>query len=343
MALPDWTLVHPYPLFVLDARDKNKLAPVNPAARIEPLATGWQGLNDVAAVANDENWVGRALFRLRHAREGLREATLFKDGDYDFLSVRKAGLSEDYLHLRDNFLSVLRTELEGVTQTLVKASKASGQGNYAKVLDNLFDLARIHGNQPLGAEERIVFADLVPQLLVEVPTAEHADRNLKFDLAAGDKPLGVLYGPPYWVKTALSILLKDVADTAADNTEIKVIARQLPYNLSLVFKAQGRGATGAVSSDGLSDRPLFLEGGDVSFERVEIHLAFAILKRIGAEYRINDGGLGIEYVVEIPTGKTQNKGIEAKADAATLQAEQYAKDMAMLMGAVARKKTAPRK
>lgn len=343
MAIPDWTYVHPYPLFVLDARDKNKIAPVNNAGRLEPLATGWQGLNHVAAVAGDPNWVGRTHFKIRHPQIGIREAVLFKDGNYEFLSVQDAGLPEQYLNLRDNLLSVLRTELAGVTQTLVKASKASGQGDYAKVLEYLFDLARIHGNQPLGEEDRIVFADLVPQLLVDVPTPEHKERNLKFDLAAGDKPLGVLYGPPYWVKTALRILLTDVANTAADNTEIKIIARQLPYNLSLVFKAQGRGATGAVSSDELSDRPLFLDDGQVSFERVEIHLAFAILKRIGAEYRINDGGLGIEYVVEIPTGKTQNKGIEAKADAATRQAEQYAKDMAMLMGAVARKKTAPRK
>ena len=351
-----WALMVSEPLFEWRARS---VVAVNPAARAfgELNIRDWGGLGHLAGLFGG-GLDGPACLKIISDSQGVRILELMTVNGEHFFKLTGAGVSRDYLVLRDNLLSMLNREFQVPLKTLSASAQAlktsaiqspevlalvdqwlAPATQSIALMPAILDLARLYGHESLDAEERIVFSELLPALIEGVSTADVASRGVRVDLSTGEKPLGAMYGPSYWVEAALRGLLGDVVAHAAENTDVRIVARQMPYMLNLVFRVVGGIGQRGIDLSVLDERPLIAVDGSVSVDRVRLNLAYAVLKRIGGNFKFKSSALGVEYIVEIPTGQGMNACAETRAKTASEQAEQYARDMAMLMEAVSRRKS----
>ncbi len=352
----EWAFLVTEPLYEWRAK---ALHPVNPSAeRYGPFDTKtWDGLAAACEVLA-QGIDGPVGFRVTSATEGARVLEGLSVGNQAFLKVTGAGVSRDYLILRDNLLSMLDRELSAPLKTMSDTAQAlktsaiddpeliklvnawmAPATKLTALMPATLGLAKLYGHESLDAEERILFADLLPALVESVRTPELEKRGVKVELSVSEKALGAMYGPSYWVEMALRGLLRDVVEHAAENTDVRIVARQMPYMLNLVFRVVGGIGQRGVDLSVLDERPLIPSDGKVTLDRVRLNLAYAVLRRIGGNFKFKSSGLGVEYIVEIPTGQGMNACAETRAKTASEQAEQYARDMAMLMEAVSRRKS----
>lgn len=325
----------------------------------------WQPLNDAAQSFGDLNegfsgWEvmdldpqGPCCFWLAHPERGQLRAELMpqQEPKLRILAEEAAG---PYLAMRDNLLDMVRNEFQSPLTDLLegfKGLKKPSEGasweqavtqllrpalTIHRLLPSVMDLARLHGHAQLESDQRIELGSFLPQLVAEYE-ASALQKGIRIEFSAGEKPLGALYGSSYWLSKALRALMRDVLDNAEENTDVRLVARQMPYMMNLMIRVVGGIGQRGLTKELQDERPLVPNDGKVDPQRVELHLAYAVLKRMGGNFKFKSGGLGVEYIVEIPTGQGRTADTDAQAKLAEQQAQQYAKDMAMLMEAVARR------
>lgn len=334
----------------LYGREYNKWIPLNTAAQMfgDLNSEGWGGWEVL-----DQNPAGICSIWLTHSDQGQLRAEIMP-GQTPHLRILEPQADTTYLIARDSLLSLIRNEFQAPLTTLSenlaalkaptdladwdkKVAAAMGSSTrLARLLPSFVDLAKLHGHASLEADERIELGELIPRHMREFE-ASALSRGIKLEFSPGEKPLGALYGSEYWLSQAIRCLLNDVLDNAEENTDVRLVARQMPYMLNLMIRVVGGIGQRGMTKELQDERPLIPSDGKVDAKRVELHLAYAVLKRIGGNFKLKSGGLGVEYIIEIPTGQGRSADTQAKAKLAAQQAEQYAKDMAMLMEAVARR------
>ena len=335
-----------------------KLTPVNWAAqRMGDLDTGtWRGL--AGAIEQIAMIDGLIAYRITNGGGAVRIIEASRHDEGLVVKVLGRGATNDYLALRDNLFAMLNEEfhdpltrlVEGITEVRTKAASdpemfdlvnnwLRDSRNLTKLTPVLMDLAKLYGHEAFDNEERVLFSDVLPKIVQECRTPDLKQREVKILLQVDkNKPLGAMYGPAYWVEMALRCMLSDVVKHAAEKTTVRIMARQMPYMLNLVFRVQGQLGKNAIDPKTINDRSLIPVDGEVTLDRAQLNLAYAVIKRVGGNLRYQASALGIEYIVEIPTGQGGGKSAETMAKSASEQAEQYAKDIAMLMEAVTKRK-----
>ena len=291
--------------------------------------------------------------QLTHSERGQIRCEVIP-GDPTYLRILEPQAEGAYLAMRDNLLDMIRREFQAPLEALLQGfrevksptgapdwNRAAGQllapaSQIFRLLPSVMQLAELHGHERLNSDERIELASFLPELMTEFESGA-GRKGIRIDFSAGDKSLGALYGSGYWLRNALRALMRDVLDNAEDNTDVRLVARQMPYMLNLMIRVVGGIGQRGLSKELQGERPLVPQDGKIDPQRVELHLAYAILKRMGGNFKFKSGGLGVEYIIEIPTGQGRGANSEAQATLASQQAEQYAKDMAMLMEAVAKR------
>ncbi len=344
------TALYPWISEALYSLQFRKWTPLNEAAeRFADLNdsqwTGWQWL--------EESPVGPCCLWLAHPDRGQLKAEVLPDQALK-LRVLDDQACQPYLAMRDNLLDMVRHEFQSPLQSLLEGfkglKKPAEGGSWEKsvaqllrpalhihrLLPSIIDLAELHGHAQLQGDDRIELGQFIPELIAEYE-ASALQRGIRIEFSPGEKPLGALYGSTSWLSKALRALMRDVVDNAEENTDIRLVARQMPYMMNLMIRVVGGLGQRGMSKEIQDERPLVPADGKVDPKRVELHLAYAVLKRMGGNFKFKSGGLGVEYIVEIPTGQGRSADTDAQAKLAAQQAEQYAKDMAMLMEAVARR------
>lgn len=340
----------PWVAGALYARHQSKWIPQNPAAEMfgDLNSEGWGGWDVLK-----QNPAGICSIWLVHTDQGQLRAEIMP-GDTPYLRILEPQAESTYLVARDNLLNMIQNEfqvpLESLSKNLAALKTPTDLADWGKkvsaamesssrmfrLLPSFIDLAKVHGHASLDADERIELSELIPRHMREFEAAA-LSRGIKLEFSPGEKPLGALYGSEYWLSQAIRCLLNDVLDNAEENTDVRLVARQMPYMLNLMIRVVGGIGQRGMTKELQDERPLIPSGGKVDAKRVELHLAYAVLKRLGGNFKLKSGGLGVEYIIEIPTGQGRSADTQAKAKLAAQQAEQYAKDMAMLMEAVARR------
>lgn len=325
----------------------------------------WTALNQAArrfADLNDAGWQGwQDLTRadgpcsgyLVHPEIAQLRFELIP-GEVLYLRIVESHSQVEYLSMRDNLLDMIRHEFGQPLEALLKGFREvkapTGEADWKRaatellapasrlyrLLPSVMHLAELHGHQQLQADDRIELSNFLPELIREFE-AGAGQKGIKIEFSPGEKPLGALYGSDYWLGNALRALMRDVVDNAEDNTDVRLVARQMPYMLNLMIRVVGGIGQKGLTKELQDERPLLPSDGKVDPKRVELHLAYAVLKRMGGNFKFKSGGLGVEYIIEIPTGQGRSADSEGQARLAAQQAEQYAKDMAMLMEAVAKR------
>lgn len=230
---------------------------------------------------------GLTAYRISNGGGAVRIIEASRHDEGLVVKVLGRGATNDYLALRNNLFALLNDEfqepltrmVEGITAIRNKAAAEPEMfelvnewmihsRNLTKLTPVFMDLARLYGHEPFDSEERVLFAEVLPKIIQECRTPDLRDRGVKIQLQVDkNKPLGAMYGPAYWVEMALRCMLSDVVKHAAEQTTVRIMARQMPYMLNLVFRVVGQLGKTAIDPKTINDRSLVPVDGEVTLDR----------------------------------------------------------------------------
>jgi signal transduction histidine kinase len=228
-------------------------------------------------------------------------------------------------------LSALTRELAGARSEGALQKFLPALDDALSLLDKLVDLASVWGSSALLASDRIELWPLLQQVWDESQAlAQSRSIKVQFHARTPTESLAALYGSEPWLRRVFAECLASALRTARPGATLNIEHMQMGPRALIVFRDCGVFAAQQANAIDMQNKtPARSLPRLTAHDQIGLKLCQHIVSLHGGQLREEHEDGQCSFMIDLPTG-APHRAEHAPAD--TAQAQQYAKDLAALMG-----------